>query len=112
MVRERPGEPREPSVAERQDALGSQLLGERRGARPVRRVDVLVLATGVVEEPEAEYERPVDVRRRLRERESGRGHAAPVLLAVPRGFAPPRPWQHHVDECGQRPGVHSVTIAR
>ena len=98
-------------VVEHEQPLGAELLRERRGARAVTGVVRLVLAPGVVEEPEAEDDdgvRPVEGRAEL---ETGRGHAAPVRLAVPGRVPPPRPRQHGRDERRQRPRFHPVTIA-
>src|SRR4029078_7740859 len=69
-------------------------------------------APRVVEEPEAEDERAVDLRSARGQREARSGNATPVVVAVDRGVAAPRTGQRPVDERRQRPRFHPVTIAR
>ena len=54
------------------------------------RVEVLVLATGVVEQPEQKHQLDVAAGGRVRQREAARGDATPVCLAVDIGVATPR----------------------
>ena len=82
-----------------------QLAGERRRARPVAGVEGVVLAAGVVEEPEQEDD--VGVRAGLvGEREAGGRHAAPVELSVHLRVARPRARDDRLHE-GQT-GGHGV----
>ena len=65
-----------------EDALGVQLAGERRRARPVLGVDRVVDAHRVVQEREEEDHERVGPVERLREPEPVRADRAPVQLAV------------------------------
>ena len=75
------------AVVERQHALVAKLEGERLRPSSVPRIDRLVLASGVVQEPEAEDERAIDVaERRCRARGRWRRRTA----SAPRRARPSR----------------------
>ena len=112
VVDERRRKALEPSVVEDEHALFAQLLRERRRASAVLGIERVGAASRVVEQPEAEDDRPIDVAEPGCEREAGRGDAAPVVVAVQGRVVTPRAREHGIDEVGQRPGFHSVTIAR
>ena len=61
MVDERRRKALEPSVVEDEHALFAQLLRERRRASAVLGIERIGAASRVVEQPEAEDDRPIDV---------------------------------------------------
>ena len=100
VVDERLGEQRKAHVVERQHALVAQFHREGRGPRAVLGLHGVRQASRVVDEPEAEHERGVDLADRRCERHPRRRDATPVRVAVNRRLGAPRPRQHDLDEGG------------
>ena len=95
---DRVAEELEPRAAQSEDSGVGQLAGVGDRARAVTRVDVLVLASRVVQEAEQQHQLAIAAADTVRERETGCRDASPVLVAVHRGAPPPCAREHGVDD--------------